>query len=722
MRRSKALFGLLISLTLGNALRAPAQDVPPPPKPGNIFGQENPAAPGQNLPGQDIKEAVTDDFEIQTRGPIHEAYAEVYEANPQPGLLVMKKSPQPIDEVPPNIKPEGQDIVWISGYWAWDDENQDFMWVSGIWRKPPPGLEWVPGYWAEVDGGYRWVSGFWGRPGDDIAYREPPPESRDQQMILDSGANDQFWVPGSWDWQNNQYVWSDGYYAPYQQNWCWVPVRWRWTPRGYIRLAGYWDFRPTVRAMLFAPVVFRPGVLLRPRFVYTPRVVVDPWIALNHFWLRPGYGHYYFGNYYGANYARFGFTPYASYFRVGGHWDPIFSYYQSYYRRQGVDFHARLDSYNNYFTTNANLRPPLNWDAQRRFSDEHRGKDLLSTSIITSQIGAFANSPGARMPLVSIDDRVRTALGQADNRMHKQLLQHRELAELAKRDAGAAGKASDFVSWSLPKLDRDLNGKDLRLAGSKIDSAVRRDLEGRPPPRKVDATPRKNEGIANKNLDSTPSVAPRRDPQAGNVGRSSNAPSKAEMDIIRERFGNDPVRFQQEMDKLWSRRPGEQPSISPRDRPITPDRGSGNSLQGSGRAGSSGSPDFRLLPRSGGGGADAPKADDRRPFSGGASGANSNMGSGRGSGFGNKVGAGEGLAPRANTPILSGNSPVRSPAGSNLGAAKIGAGKMGSSKMSSGDLGGRIGGGSGGLGSSLGNGGAGLRNGGGGGGGRGGRR
>ena len=78
----------------------------------------------------------------------------------------------------------------------------------------------------------------------------------------------------------------------------------------------------------------------------------------------------------------------AGYFRVGGHWDPIFSYYQSYYRRQGIDFHARLDSYNNYFTTNANLRPPLNWDAQRRFADEHRGNDLLSTSIITSPIGA----------------------------------------------------------------------------------------------------------------------------------------------------------------------------------------------------------------------------------------------------------------------------------------------------------------------------------------------
>lgn len=641
MKHSKILSSLLIALTLGGSLSVRAQeDVPPPPKPGGIFGPpERPADPllPQNQPqdpllGPDVKDALADDFDIQTRGPIHEAYAEIYEPNPKPGLLINKQPPKAIEEVPPEIKPEGQDILWISGYWAWDDENEDFMWVSGIWRKPPPGLEWAPGYWAQVEGGYRWVSGFWAKPGDNIVYREPPPESRDQQLLLDQGADDQFWIPGSWDYQNDQYAWTDGYYAPYQQNWCWVPVRWRWTPRGYIRLAGYWDYRPTVRAMLFAPVVFRPGVVLRPRFFFTPRIVVDPWIAMNHFWIRPGYNHYYFGNYYGGNYGRYGFTPYASYFRTGGHWDPIFCYYQSYYRRQGINFHTRLDSYNNYFMTHANVRPPLDWDAQRRFAHDHRDSDFLRTSIITSPLETFATSANARVPLVAIDDRVRIALGQADSRMNQQLLAHRELAERAKRDGDAAGKASDLVNWSMPKLDRQLDAKDLRLAGSKLDSAVRRDLDGRPVNRKVDPVPRRNEPKVEKQVDRSPPNVPRRDanPLVGDSPKKS--PTQSEADLIRERFGNDPIRFQQEMDKLWSRRAGEQPSISPRTRPITPDKDSGSSLQGSGRAGGLGSPDFRLLPRSGGGGDSgsnsAPRRDDRKPFSGGPPAARSLPGTG----------------------------------------------------------------------------------------------
>lgn len=33
--------------------------------------------------------------------------------------------------LPPDQKPEGDDVAWIPGYWAWDDERNDFLWVSG---------------------------------------------------------------------------------------------------------------------------------------------------------------------------------------------------------------------------------------------------------------------------------------------------------------------------------------------------------------------------------------------------------------------------------------------------------------------------------------------------------------------------------------------------------------------------------------------------------------
>ena len=53
----------------------------------------------------------------------------------------------------PPRSPQGADVEWIPGYWAWDDERNDYLWISGIWRDIPPGRQWVPGYWSQVDGG-----------------------------------------------------------------------------------------------------------------------------------------------------------------------------------------------------------------------------------------------------------------------------------------------------------------------------------------------------------------------------------------------------------------------------------------------------------------------------------------------------------------------------------------------------------------------------------------
>ena len=64
--------------------------------------------------------------EVLARGPVHEAYAEPTEAQPQPGPLVAKEPPAPVEEAPPDEKPEGENVVWVPGYWAWEDERNDF--------------------------------------------------------------------------------------------------------------------------------------------------------------------------------------------------------------------------------------------------------------------------------------------------------------------------------------------------------------------------------------------------------------------------------------------------------------------------------------------------------------------------------------------------------------------------------------------------------------------
>jgi hypothetical protein len=98
-------------------------------------------------------------IEVMARGPVHEAFASLT-SEAAPTTPVAKRPPKPLDEMPPADKPEGQ-VVWIGGYWAWDEDRKDFLWVSGIWRTPPPHKQWIAGYWREEGEAWQWVPGFW---------------------------------------------------------------------------------------------------------------------------------------------------------------------------------------------------------------------------------------------------------------------------------------------------------------------------------------------------------------------------------------------------------------------------------------------------------------------------------------------------------------------------------------------------------------------------------
>src|SRR6266542_2666613 len=79
-----------------------------------------------------------DDVEVLAKGPVHEAYAEPSEREPTATTVIPKEPPKPIEELPPDQKPEGDNVQWMPGYWAYDEEKKDFLWVSGFWRNAPP--------------------------------------------------------------------------------------------------------------------------------------------------------------------------------------------------------------------------------------------------------------------------------------------------------------------------------------------------------------------------------------------------------------------------------------------------------------------------------------------------------------------------------------------------------------------------------------------------------
>lgn len=96
-----------------------------PADPDDAVSQVAPAQPAQEQP------------EVMTRGPVHEAYADPVNLEPETKSLAAPKAPPAnIKELPPPDKPDGNQYVWVPGYWAWDDDRNDYIWISACWRVP----------------------------------------------------------------------------------------------------------------------------------------------------------------------------------------------------------------------------------------------------------------------------------------------------------------------------------------------------------------------------------------------------------------------------------------------------------------------------------------------------------------------------------------------------------------------------------------------------------
>jgi len=317
--------GIVAVLLLAPFAGAQGPDLPPLPplQPFSPPINQQPAAQPQPGPAP---ANLPNGIEVLARGPIHEAFASPT-VDPKPTQLVPKKPPQALDELPPDEKPEG-DVVWIGGYWAWDDDRADFLWVSGCWRAKPAGKEWVPGYWREQAGQSQWVSGFWanvaadGRASEVVYYPEPPAPPQ-LAPPGDPPNNDMMYVPGYWMWTSNRYTWRAGYWTRGRPGHVYVASHYRWTPHGHVFVAGYWDYAVADRGVLYAPVVVDP-IVMGPRFTYVPYYAVREPVVVECFFVRPGFAHYYFGDWYGPRYSAIGFECCYTYSRR--RYDPIVSY------------------------------------------------------------------------------------------------------------------------------------------------------------------------------------------------------------------------------------------------------------------------------------------------------------------------------------------------------------------------------------------------------------
>jgi hypothetical protein len=459
--RFAALLAAAVSLfTLASQCTAAQPDLPMPP--GAPAGEEQ------------------EGVETLTQGPIHEAFANPSDLDPAPGPVVMKQPPQDVKEEPPEYMPEG-DYAWFPGYWVWDEERDDFIWVTGVARKAPPGMRFVSGYWTEAEGGWQRVAGFW--ISTDVAqveYRQPPPNSLEVGPSSPQPADNYFWIPGSWAYYDTGYRWRTGYWSPYQPDWIWCPARWVWTPGGFVYLPGYWDFRLALRGQIFAPVYFRNAVYARPNWTYRPWCVVPTNNLFIHLWIRPNFGHYYFGNYYGPQYANRGFISWCNVPAQRHHYDPFFTYCGVHYRRQGIDFIGRCQGWHEYYVQHADQRPQRTWHEQQQFAGRAGPGAKLETQLVARNIVEVAKRDDGPVKLTRLDDRTRQ---QQVERTEK----FRELKDSRKKVEHAAGEVVAKLPKTGPKT-----GETVR------DSTETRDKLGSLPDLKDDNAKGKEKNIDKK--------------------------------------------------------------------------------------------------------------------------------------------------------------------------------------------------------------------------------
>jgi hypothetical protein len=288
-----------------------------------VFVGSNPSVPAAPDPP-----AGDDGVSVQARGPVHEGYAQPYNAAPKPGPVAPKAPPDPVPEQPPDQKPAGDNVQWVPGYWSWDGDRNDYTWVSGFWRAAPPDRKWVAGYWNKTGDGWQWVSGYWAPATQERPpLLDTPPEPLDAGPSFPAPDENSMYVPGTWVPRNERYAWRPGYWRPARLGLVWVPAHYVWTPGGCVFVDGYWDYPLETRGVLFAPVVFTQPLWETPGWCFGPRYVVD--CDADFFaslFVRPSCGDYCFGDYYAPTYLSAGYEPWCRY--GPRHYDPLYGYYR----------------------------------------------------------------------------------------------------------------------------------------------------------------------------------------------------------------------------------------------------------------------------------------------------------------------------------------------------------------------------------------------------------
>ena len=337
--------------------------------------------------------------EVLMRGPLHEAFAEAYLADPQPNSVIAQKPPADIKELPPKFRPEGKNVIWVAGYWSWDEAKKDFIWISGIWRDAPPKRNWIPGYWEELEDGARWISGFWldqTQDEEELSYLPEPPSNFESGPSAAAPNENYFYCPGNWEFQTDrqEYFWRSGHWHPREKNWIWIPSRYVWTPRGCVYRRGYWDYEFEKRGTVFAPVAFADNRHFHDSYRYRPNYCIDTGANFFvHLFFRDNCSQYYFGDYYENQVHDNHYHSWVNRRNLHDQYDPLMAHYCGRSHRYN-DFPLLnwIDTQHRHYETYRNLRPQISLSAHINLTGssnhhDHDHDDYFRRSKLANRYG-----------------------------------------------------------------------------------------------------------------------------------------------------------------------------------------------------------------------------------------------------------------------------------------------------------------------------------------------
>ena len=393
--------------------------------------------------------------EVLARGQVHEAFAKPVTMDPQAPVVVPRQPPEALQEMPPVEKPVGADIVWVPGYWAWDEDRNDFIWVSGCWRNAPPSTYWVPGHWLQADNGWQWIAGFWkavtAQP-QQIEYLPAPPAAVEIQAPGNPPFAEQVWVPGCWFWADGRYIQRHGYWLTQQLGWVWVPAHYVWTPRGYIFSQGHWDYDLDNRGVLFAPTYFPPAVRIRAGFVFSPEICVDLGMLRLNLFAYPRYNHYCFGDYYDDAYLRVGIYPWFKCQTVHTWYDPLFVYDRWHFARSEPNWARRQ---------------------AQEFQTRRANRDLRPARTYVGFQAQMNRMPAAKRPARPLVQSVRTFASSQSTPVKFERISATERQQLAVRSTEVRDFRNQRTQWEAPARQPISVGSPARQPAPAVPPAIR---------------------------------------------------------------------------------------------------------------------------------------------------------------------------------------------------------------------------------------------------------